>query len=64
MIGSLRFGQFAIDDMQIGAADAAGADAHRISPGPGCGSGRSTSRSGSPDTIKHHCAHRLCPIVA
>ena len=40
--------QLAVDDMQIGAADAAGLDADQHLAGPGAGSARSSSTSGAP----------------
>ena len=44
----LRLGQLAVDDVEIGAADAAGLDADPHLPRPGSGSGSSVSRSGLP----------------
>ena len=54
----LRLCQLAVDDMEIGAADAAGLDlAAAASPAPGAGSGRSSMTSGVPGPPQDHGGH-------
>jgi hypothetical protein len=53
----LRLCQLAIDDVQVGAADAASEQLKRSWRGDGSGIGSSMSLSGDPADLEHHRLH-------
>ena len=55
----LRVGQFAIDDMQVRAADAAGGHLHSNLAGPGLPIGEFGPFQSSPKLVQHHRLHSV-----
>jgi hypothetical protein len=52
-----RLGQVAIDDMQVGAADAAGSDLHKHLSGPGSRVGNGPVLQDQAGSVENHCFH-------
>jgi hypothetical protein len=58
----LRDPDLAVEQVQVGAADAAGKHAQQQLAGPASGTGRSTMRIGPPTCSEHHRPH-ACMIT-